>query len=260
MRRTILAALAALAVLPALAFASAPRAARYEAYPAVGWQTLDDAEQKRLTRIACGGVDCESLKQEFDRRWRRGDFSVKPPDRVGFGWRLVPAHPALSQLLPGASFYLQHYKLNASMGGGFFNAVALYDGRLYELRSLNKLLVDCGFKFDTSEVPAIAKIAVLWSLMEQQASFHHYVGDIRGRAPDSAALATAIPAVTFRKIERRPISILVEVDIAGKTSEVELGVRPGGYMPEGMTLDGQQWGPFFNHPSLCPTAPPAPQK
>jgi hypothetical protein len=254
MHRALVLGLLALALLPAPALASAPRAARYEAYPWVGWQKLDDVEQKRLTRIACGGVDCESLKQEFFTRAIRGDLSVTPPARIDFGWRLAPTHPALSQLLPGVTFYLQSFHRWASTGGAIHGAVALYDGRLYEVRSLNKLLVDCGFKFDTTEIPAVAKIAVLWTLMGQ------HTGSAFRQGLDSAALATAIPAVTFRKIERRPISILLEVDIAGKTSEVELGVRPGGYMPEGMTLDGQQWGPFFSHPSLCPTTPPAPQK
>ncbi|MFO7651316.1 MAG: hypothetical protein R6X13_08280, partial [bacterium] len=238
------------ALLPALAFASAPRAARYEAYPWTGWQKLDEAEQKRLTRIAYGGKDYDSMVQAWNTKSKAGVWD-EPFPRFSYRWADAAPHPELARLLPGVRFLGQRVNINSSTAGPWGTAIALLNGRLYELRSLNNLLVDCGFKFDTTEIPAIAKIAVLWKLMDQHA------GNAFGLAPDSAALATAIPAVTFRKIglgrwqhpTRADVTwraLKIDLTVGGELTTAWLALQIGTLKLEFLEFDGQsyrfRWG------------------
>jgi hypothetical protein len=226
--------LLALALLPAPALASAPRAARYEAYPAVGWQEVDSASSEQLTRLAYGDNDPALI-----------DTSKLPPMLRklgvigrGFYWQQAQ-HPGLRQYLPNVRFLLKE-------AGGAALLVAQYNSRLYGLESLNKLLTDVGFRFDSSETQTIAKVAVLWTLMDRQASLH---SEDRFRSPDSAALATAIPAVTFKKIgwgeweqptykyRKRAVEIQLVVD--GKPTTAWMMPGTGNLLPEWLEMYGQ---------------------
>jgi hypothetical protein len=248
--------LLALALLPATALASAPRAARYEAYPAVGWQEVDSASAEQLTRLAYGDNDPALI-----------DTSKLPPmlrklgvTRRGFYWQQAQ-HPGLRQYLPRVRFLRKEAGVAAIL-------VAQYEDRLYGLRSLNKLLTDVGYKFDASEVPAIAKVAVLWTLMDRQASLH---SEDRFSSPDSAALATAIPAVTFRKIgwgerdapagDHFKRGITIDLTADGKSMSGWLQPNSPDLVPLWFKLDGHAiWFDWIRPPGHGPTAPPAPQK
>jgi hypothetical protein len=221
--------LLALALLPALALASAPPDTLPESFPAVMWRAVDSATQASL--------------------------------RDGDKWPLAAVHPEVERLLPRVSFYLRRWAMRASTAPAQNRAFAVLNGKKYGLQSLNSLLVDAGFKFDTTEIPAVAKIAVLWTLMDLQAQMHvkgiHYP---RGQQPpDSAALATAIPAVTFRKIGPSKVqldglparTIEVQCEVDGEPVSFHLSLDCGRYP---MRLHG------FGRQLMFFADPPAPQK
>jgi hypothetical protein len=122
-------------------------------------------------------------------------------------WESGP-HPLLSSVLPDVQFCglgeTDGRSTDASEG---FRVFALRDNRLYAMDALNRLLLDAGFTFDSTEMPAMAKIAVLFATF--------------GRTRDTSILGLewwrptsnrGFPAITFlsaKRGERRSQSGLV---------------------------------------------------
>ncbi|MFO7650064.1 MAG: hypothetical protein R6X13_01825 [bacterium] len=225
---------------------------------------MDSIELRELKRTVAGTDNSDTIAL-FRRRKAPGAVINAKGD--AFRWWAAPVSDGVRRLLPGVRFFHEEHHTYSNPDGPYHSSVAVYKDRRYGLQSLNRFLVDCGYRFDTTEIPAVAKIAVLWTLLDRQARLHIDPGPkalaLGVPPPDSAARATAIPAVTFRKIERRPISILVEVDIAGELAAVEVGLTSGTCIPQFMSRDGKPWGAWFDWirpPGHGPDAPPAPQK
>jgi hypothetical protein len=162
-------------------------------------------------------------------------------------WRFDMAmHPCLSRYLPGVEFF----KFDPPGSWGNRHVVlALCKGKLYGLAQFEQLLVDVGYALDSSEVPAIAKVAVLWMLMRQQ--IHPHGNPPRPR-PDTAALAIAVPAVTFKKVAwgdwqghryvRHFRAVKISMDVAGKPTTVWMIPRGRSILPDCLQLYGVlQW-------------------
>ena len=149
-----------------------------ESWAAVGWQQVSKTEADNLTLQWYGEDKAGARALTFD-------------------WQRSATHPMLDSLLPGVRFYDPREATRFMTGFPRHSAVALFEGKFYRLDRLNYLLRDAGFKFDTTEMAAIAKIAVLLTLLEKYPR------------NDSISAATAFPAVEFRKVEGGSVECLV---------------------------------------------------
>jgi hypothetical protein len=264
----------ALAFLSAPAFASAPRDTLPQSFPAVMWRDLDSAELGALRLAASSSDSCDTVAV-FRRRLPPGVVLNVKGD--AFRWWAAPVSNEVQRMLPGVRFFHEEYDPYNNPTEPYHYAIALYKGLRYELRPLNKLLTDVGFKFDTSEVPAIAKIAVLWTLMEKQAVLHTPPGDLDRDVllgvppPSPAARATAIPIVTFREIgwgeweqptykyHKRAIEIQLVVN--GEPTTAWMMPGTGNLVPEWLELYRQlHWFMYGSSTKPPEQATPAPQE
>jgi hypothetical protein len=78
-------------------------------------------------------------------------------------WFESESHVLLTKLLPGMRTLREVYTPFGGERADFVKDWVFSSGRLYRLGKLNQLLLDVGFTFDSTEMPTIAKIAVLFA-------------------------------------------------------------------------------------------------
>jgi hypothetical protein len=102
----------------------------------------------------------------------------------------------LVKLFPGVRVLRQVYNL-AGEHIDFENDWALHNGRLRRLDRLNQLLLDAGLTFDSTEMPTIAKMAVLFATYGKSFPDTGYIGRHPYPLP-----AHGFPAITFLSVKK----------------------------------------------------------
>jgi len=156
-------------------------------YPAVGFgDEIKGEAAGMLTSLVSGPSDYhrKSGHLAVTRRW----------------WGSQP-HPFLDSVLPGVRFLrLGEEDYRVTDVGTRYTVSALRDNRLYSTASLNQLLLDAGFTFDTTEMTTIAKIAVLFAAFGKTTDSSGRLRD--GSAPTDASSGIGFPAITFLSTTR----------------------------------------------------------
>jgi hypothetical protein len=109
-----------------------------------------------------------------------------------------PRHPLLDRVLPGASFMRVFIRgLLPEMRTTQRYVVA--GPKLYGLDALNRVLLEAGFNFDSTEMPTIAKIAVLFATFGKTFDASGQVRD--GQVPTDSSPGAGFPAITFLSVK-----------------------------------------------------------
>ncbi len=87
------------------------------------------------------------------------------PSRAITKTYLGQPHPLLAKLLPRVTFTRTQVFIPPEFHGTLEQATM--GGRIYRMDALNRLLLEAGFTFDSTEMPTIAKIAVLFATFGQ---------------------------------------------------------------------------------------------
>jgi hypothetical protein len=93
-----------------------------------------------------------------DSLWKLSSAGWCPPRVLQLQAYASQTHPLLATLIPRVTFVQARISARGATG---YESYAVMDGRPYRLDGLNRLLLDAGFTFDSTEMPTIAKIAVL---------------------------------------------------------------------------------------------------
>jgi hypothetical protein len=107
-------------------------------------------------------------------------------------------HPLFAALLPDASFL--RTKVDAPPEFQTTNSHVQMAGKRYRLESLNRLLLDAGFAFDSTEMRTMAKIAVLFATFGWK--FDTSGNLAFGREPTNSTPGDGFPAITFLSVKR----------------------------------------------------------
>ena len=115
-------------------------------------------------------------------------------------WNESEPQGLLAQVLPGVRILHEVY---TPLGGEHLDYVkdwAFANGHLYPLDALNRVLLDAGFTFDSTEMATIAKVAVLFAAFGKRA-------DSSGRFRAGSTHADidpgiGFPAITFLSVKR----------------------------------------------------------
>lgn len=115
-------------------------------------------------------------------------------------WGVSEPQGLLAQVLPGVRILHEVY---TPLGGEHLDYVkdwAFANGQLYPLDALNRVLLDAGFTFDSTEMATIAKVAVLFAALGKRA-------DSSGRFRTGSTHADidpgiGFPAITFLSVKR----------------------------------------------------------
>ena len=190
--RLVLVALLALAC--GLAFASDPVANESTAFK----DSFPDAVSYPGVRLG-DPVDLALSKHldslfPFANPLRRPDSSLAVPSG---NWQESERQPFLDRVLPGVRilfvrWYPPGYEHSHTASAAYLG------GKVYRLDVLNRLLLDAGFSLDSTEMPTIAKIAVLF------ATFGKSPADTGRLIPMSEppVPTQGFPAITFLSVKR----------------------------------------------------------
>lgn len=121
------------------------------------------------------------------------------PDTFEYDAYASPGHPFLRKELPGIVF------VRAFVRGRLVNMrrtdrYAITGSKVYEFEGLNELLLASGFTFDSTEMPVIARITVLFALFGKTFDASGQVRD--GAAPAGTEPGAGFPAVAFLSATR----------------------------------------------------------
>jgi len=153
-------------------------------YPAVGFgDEIKGEEAKALTSLVASSSDYvgDTRTIAVTRRW----------------WECKPHH-LVSAVLPKVRFYrLTENDYRMMDGSELSRIVAVSGNRIYSTDALNRFLLEAGFTFDSTEMPSIAKVAVLLATLGKwPPDTNPY---LRGEAQRPAP---GFPAITFLSVKR----------------------------------------------------------